>query len=79
MATKSAELKLRLEPELLAEVEGLAAEMGRSKSEVVRAGIQALKEQRERDVALGDLIAVAKRDSKRLRGRKPPKERYALK
>lgn len=76
MASKTAELKVRLEPDLLAEVDDLAAEMG-SKSAVVREGIKALKEKREADAALDRLIAVAGRDEKR--GRKAPKERFRMK
>lgn len=78
MASKTAELKVRIEPALLAEVDDLAAEMG-SKSAVVREGIKALKEKREAEAAMDALIALAKREEKRLAGRKPPKERYSMK
>lgn len=78
VASKTAELKVRIEPELLAEVNDLAVEMG-SKSAVVREGIKALKERRQADAALDRLIAVAQRDEKRLGGRKPPKGRYRMK
>lgn len=78
MASKTAELKVRIEPALLAEVDDLAREMG-SKSAVVREGIRALKEKREADAALDRLIAVAKRDEKRVGRRRPPKERYRMK
>ncbi|GEM_PF-5805197 len=74
---KSAELKVRIESDLLAEVEGLAAEMGKSKSEVVRAGILALVQQREKRAALDALKEMAKED-KPLRKGKGAKLRFRL-
>ena len=67
--TKSAEIKIRLEDALLQEVEALAAEMGKSKSEVLRAGILALREKREKRMALDMLkrMAAEQPRSKKLR------------
>lgn len=67
---KSAELKIRLEAGLLHEVESLAAEMGKSKSEVVRAGILALREKREKRAALDALKQMASEDKPARKGRK---------
>jgi Arc/MetJ-type ribon-helix-helix transcriptional regulator len=75
--SKTAELKVRLEPTLLEEVMNLAAEMHKTKSEVVREGILALRQQREKRAALDALKQMAAED-KPLRKGARGKARFRL-
>lgn len=79
MPGRSVVRRVRLTPEEDARLARIAKERGADLSKVIREAIDLLEKEDRRRAAYDELIALAEEEQKRLRGRAPPKERWALK
>jgi predicted transcriptional regulator len=79
MSVRTVVRRVRLTPEEDDRLARIAKSRGADLSKVIREAIDLLEKEDRRRAAYDELIAMAQEDQKRLGGKRPPKERFALK